>query len=165
MPWTVWFSFLTAPAIVGVAFTLSLPPHSTLRSIGVVIFVAVTWLFVAYQLKKYLKTTRRQRWVPLWITSMVILPLFMLFLISLSHDPGVAGVFQRHSKINEQRGPGYLAPAAPSRHFLSWSEATELLACMHGPAVRFSIQILTSLPPAWWLVAFGFAVWRGKQWK
>jgi len=165
MPWIVWFSFLTVPALVGVAFTLALSPTSGFRTIGVVIAVAVGWLSGAYLLQQYLKKTKPRKWVRWWITAVVILPLTLLFLKTLAHDPAVVGVFERHAKTNERQGPGQLAPAAPSRHVLSWAESCDLVACMRQPATRFSIQLLTSLPPAWWLIAFGIAVWRGRQWK
>ena len=165
MPWFIWFSFLTVPALVGVAFTLSMSPNSDFQGIGTVIFVGVNWLVAAYQLKNYLKTVKPQRWPQTWMILLVILPLVVLFAKSLSHDPGVVGVFQRHSKAAERHGPGLLAPTAPSRHALSWTEVGELLACMRPRAARFSLQLLTSLPPTWWLIAFSIAVWKGQSWK
>jgi len=165
MPWPIWFCFLTVPALVGVAFTLALWPKGEVQGLGVVIFVGTGWLFAAFYLKNYWKTVTPRHWIRNWIALLVILPLVLFFTISLTRDPGVVGVFQRHSKANERLGPGTLAPTAPSRHALSWSELGELVACVLPRAGRFSIQLLTSLPPAWWLLAFGIAIWRGKKWN
>ena len=162
MPWVIWFCFLTVPALVGVAFTLALWPNGEVQGLGVVICVGTVWLVAAYHLKNHWKSVTPMRWIRNWVATLVILPLVLLFTISLARDPGVAGVFQRHSKANARLGPGKLAPTAPSRHALSWSESGELVACVSPCAGRFSLKVLTSLPPAWWLLAFGIAVWRGK---
>jgi len=162
MHWFVWFCFLTAPALVGVAFTLSTSQPNEYRSVGVVGAIGLLWLFAAYRLKKYLTASKPNTWVRWWVTLAVFLPLVGFFVRSLGHNPAIVGVFQRHERAMERLGPADIAPAAPSRQALSWVEVRELLARMRPCAGRFSIQILTSLPPAWWLIAFGIAVWRGK---
>lgn len=162
MPWFVWFCFLTAPAIVGVAFTLACPNSTRSSGLSAVIAIGFLWLVAAFLVQKQLREFQPCGWVRWWMLLCLVLPLCGLFANSLRGDAALVGVFERHNKAVAQRDPGILAPAAPSRYALSWSELCEMFACVRPRAWRYSLQLLTCLPPVWWLAAFGIAVWRGK---
>ena len=161
MPWFDWFCFLTAPAVVGVAFTLSCPDSTRSTGLSAMIAIGFFWSVAAFLAQKQLREFKPQGWVRWWMLLCLLLPLGGLFANSLRSDPAFLGVFERHNKAVALRDPGGLAPAAPTRHALSWSEVGELVACVRPRAWRYSLQLLTCLPPVWWLAAFGIAVWRG----
>lgn len=162
MPWFVWMSFFTAPCLVGVAVTLAWPILASDGSVVAVLVIGLLWVIGAWQLQRYLKAKRPHSWSIRWTILSVVLPLVVLGGITNSREPAVAEVFVRHdAAINRVRNEN-LAPAAPSRQMLSWKEVLELVACVHAPTRRYLMYLLTSLPPAWWLVAFLVAIWKGK---
>ena len=162
MPWFIRFCFLTLPPVVGVAFTLAVPASDGSHNLTTVAVVGLAWLGAAYYLQRKLRESEHPKWVRRWILWCVVLPLVGLFAHSLRYDPATVALFDRHSTASVQQGPGELAPAAPHRHALTWGELGELLASVQPCAARFSQQLLTSVPPAWWLAAFVISVWKGK---
>ena len=162
MPWFIRFCFWTAPVLVGVAVTLALPPTGGIPGLGVVLVIGLVWLVAAHQVKNGLKATQTRHWAILWFAILVVAPVVGSFVAVAIRDPGVAGVFQRRALNDERIGPGSFAPSAPARHILSWSEVGELFARVRPLMMRFAIQLLTSLPPVWWFIAFGIAIWRKK---
>ena len=130
MPWYVWFCYLTAPPVVGVAFTLSCPDATRSSGLSAVVAFGFFWFLAAILAQKKLSEHRPQAWARWWIPLCLVLPLGGLFANSLRGDPALLGVFERHSRAVAQRDPGGLAPAAPTRHALSWSEVGELVACV-----------------------------------
>ena len=162
MPWFIRFCFLTAPVLVGVAVTLALPTMVSIPGLGLVLVIGLVWLAAAFQIKNSLKATQTRHWAILWFAILVVAPIAGSFLAVAIRDPGVAGVFQRRALHDERVGPGNFAPSAPARHILSWSEVGELFARVRPLMTRFAIQLLTSLPPVWWFLAFGIAFWRKK---
>lgn len=162
MPWFVWFSFFTAPVLVGVAFTLTSSANDP-GNLGTVLLAGGLWALLAYQLKRFLKNARPQTWARRWVVLAVVCPLLTLFTLSLGKDAEIRQVFKRRAEASQQPEPDGLAPSAPSRRMLTWHETRVLAALVQPHAVRFSVQLLTSLPPAWWVIAFGIAIWKGRK--
>jgi hypothetical protein len=162
MPKFITFCFLTAPPLVGVAFTLAWPSTAEFQGSRAVVLFGAGWVVAAYLSQKYLRGLKPLSWARWWILSALALPFAGLFAISLVDDPAFIDAFERHDRAVEQRGPGGLAPSAPSRHALSRAEVGEWFALVQQRAVRFAIQLLTCVPPLWWLAAFGLAAWRKK---
>ena len=161
MPWYVLFSFLTFPAVVGVAVTVSLPLSKEYQGIGTVVAAGLVWVLAAIQLKKSLGESRPKHWAKWWMLLAIVLPLVALWMASLTNDPAIGDFSHHHHRAVDSRH-GELPAAAPSRHALSWSETKQLLALLQPRVVRFGIQLVSSLPALWWLLAFGIAVWRAK---
>lgn len=162
MPWYVLFSFLTFPAVVGVAVTMSLPLSKEFPGIGTVVASGLLWVLAAIQLKKSLIKATPEKWAKWWMLLAIVLPLVTLWIASLAQDPAISDFFRHHHKAVDSRQGSELPASAPSRHALSWSETKQLLALLQPRVVRFGIQLASSLPPLWWLLAFGIAIWRSK---
>lgn len=162
MPWYVLFSFLTFPAVVGVAVTVSLPLSKEFQGIGTVVASGLLWVLAAIQLKKSLIGATPEKWAKWWMLLAIVLPLVTLWIASLAQDPAISDFFHHHHKAVDSRQGSELPAAAPSRQALSWSESKQLVALVLPRAMRFAIQLASSLPPLWWLLAFGIAIWRSK---
>lgn len=163
MPWFIWMCFLTVPAMVGVACTLASNNANDPKGINTVVLAAGVWLFVAYHLKNQLKDRTPTRWVRWWFSLAVVVPLVTLFVISLGHDPAVKSLVQSRLRASEKADPKGLAASAPARRAFTWAETKQLLARMHPLALDFGAKLFTSMPPAWWFIAFGVGLWRGKR--
>ena len=162
MPWFVWMCFLTVPVLVGVACTLASHNANDPKGINTVVIAAGVWLFVAYHLKNYLRERAPNHWARWWFSLTVVVPLLTLFVLSLGHDPGVRTLVDSRAQASEKPDPNGLAASAPARRALTWAETKQLLARVHPLAVDFSLKLFTSLPLAWWFLAFGVGLWRGK---
>lgn len=163
MPWFIWMCFLIVPPMVGVAVTLASDKPDDPKGINTVAFVCLLWLFVAYHLKNYLKRNWPNQWVRWWVTLSVVLPIVFLFFVSLKKDPLVASHLQQIANASKQVEQKGLAPAAPAARALTWAETRKLLARMLPYSRDYSVKLLTSVPPAWWFIAFGVGLWRGKN--
>ncbi len=115
MPWFVWFCFLTAPPVVGVAVTLACPESTRSSGLIAVMAIGFFWLVAAFLALKKLREFHPQGWVRWWVLLCLVLPLGGLFAHSLRGDPALVGVFDRHNQAVALRDPGGLAPAAPTR--------------------------------------------------
>lgn len=162
MPWFVWMAFLTVPALAGVAWTLAANTASDPKAITDVAAAGGVWLFVAYHLKNHLRDRAPTRWVRAWFALAVVGPLLTLFVASLRHDAGVRALVEARMRASEGPDPDGVAAAAPARRALTWAETKELLARLQPPAGDFAFKMFTAVPPAWWFVAFGVGLWRGK---
>ena len=60
MPWFVWFCFLTAPPVVGVAFTLSCPDSTRSNGLSAVMATGFFWLVAAFLTQKKLREFQPQ---------------------------------------------------------------------------------------------------------
>lgn len=163
MPWFIWMSFLTVPVMVGVGCTLASDTAHDPKGINTVALAGGVWLFVAYHLKNHLKERTPKRWVRWWFSLTVIIPLVTLFLISLKHDQTVRKIVDGRMEASAKPDPNGLAAAAPARRAFTWVETKKLLARMRPLAIDFSAKLFTSMPLAWWFIAFGVGLWRGER--
>jgi hypothetical protein len=162
MPWFIWMCFLTVPVMVGVACTLASNKANDPKGINTVVMTAGVWLFVAYHLKNHLRDRTPKRWVRWWFTLTVVVPLAMLFVLSLGHDPAVKSLVNSRLQASAKSDPNGLAAAAPARRAFTWAETKQLVACMRPLAIDYAAKLFTSMPPVWWFIAFGVGLWRGK---
>lgn len=162
MPWFVWTAFLTVPVLIGVAWTLAANTANDPKAVGSVAVAGGVWLFVAYHLKNHLRDGTPSRWVRWWFALAVVAPLLTLFVASLRHDAGVRTLVETRLRASEKPDPGGLAAVAPARRALTWAETKELLARLQPLAGDFAFKLFTAMPPAWWFVAFGVGLWRGR---
>jgi hypothetical protein len=166
MPWYVWMGFLTVPVMVGVGCTLASNNANDPKGINTVAVAGGVWLFVAYHLKNHLRDRTPKRWVRWWVSLAVVLPLATLFVLSLTHDRAVRKIVDARLEAGATPDPKGLAAAAPARRALTWSETKQLLARVHPLAIAFGAKLFTSMPVAWWFIAFGVGVWKGeRKWK
>jgi uncharacterized membrane protein YeaQ/YmgE (transglycosylase-associated protein family) len=163
MPWFIWMSFLTVPVMVGVACTLASNNANDPNGIITVAIAGIVWFFVAYQMKNYLRDQTPKQWVSWWLTLTVVAPLVTLFVVSLNNDPAVMSLVNARLKASEKADPNGLAASAPARRALSWSETKKLLARVHPLAIDFGAKLFTSMPAAWWFIAFGVGLWKGER--
>lgn len=163
MPWFIWMAFLTVPAMVGVATTIAANTAHESRSIAVVVLAAGVWLFVAVQLKRRLQEGRPKDWIRRWVVFTVIAPLGMCFVLSLRHDATVLKIMESRVVASKSAEGSYSAAAAPTRRVPSWRESRQLVARMRPLACDFLGQLLSSIPLAWWFIAFGISLQKGKQ--
>ncbi|MFO0936214.1 MAG: hypothetical protein U0798_06840 [Gemmataceae bacterium] len=162
MPWFIWMCFLTVPVLVGVACTLASDKPDDPKGINTVFLTAGIWLFVAYHLKNYLRDATPKKWVRWWVVLTIVLPLVAFFILSLRKDAGIQRILQSRAEVAERIDRTGLAASAPSKRMLSWAETKEVVSRVQPHAVHFAIKLLTSIPPAWWFIAFGVGLWRGK---
>ncbi|MFO0847108.1 MAG: hypothetical protein U0871_00925 [Gemmataceae bacterium] len=162
MPWFVWMCFLTVPVLVGVAYTLAADTAADPNQMNAVVVTAGVWLFVAYHLKNHLREGHPAGWVRRWVGLAVALPLGTLFALSLRHDPGVRQLVEARLRAAHAPDAGGRAAAAPARRALTWAETRDLLARLQPLALDFAFKLFTALPPAWWFVAFGVGLWKGR---
>jgi hypothetical protein len=162
MQWFVLLCTLIVPFLVGVATTIAMatPP---VHGFAIVIGVALLWLVVAHKVRTVLREHKPKTWIRWWVITTAILPLAGLFAKSVANDPAVVAIFERRADANRKLDPNAVAPAAPARHLLTWRETLELLDSLQQPAGRFFWPLLTSLPPTWWAIAFGIALWKGTK--
>jgi len=163
MPWFIWMGFLTVPVLVGVACTLASNNANDPKGINTVAIAAGVWLFVAYHLKNHLRDRSPKRWVRWWFTLTVVVPLVALFVLSLGHDPTIRKLVDSRLQASGKPDPQGLAASAPAKRALTWAETKQLLARMHPLAIDFSAKLFTSMPLAWWFIAFGVGLWRGER--
>lgn len=166
MPWYVWMQFLTVPVMVGVGCTLTSNNANDPRGINTVGLAGAIWLFVAYHLKNHLRDGTPKRWVRWWVTLTVVLPLVTLFVLSLRHDAATCKIVDARLAASDKADPKGLAAAAPARRALTWAETKQLFARVYPLGVDFGAKLLTSMPVAWWFIAFGVGIWKGeRKWK
>jgi hypothetical protein len=162
MPWFVWMCFLTAPVLVGVACTLASDAPNDPKGAETVFLAGGVWLFVAYHLRHHLEERTPARWVRWWVSLCVVVPLVSLFVASLRHDAGVMRLVEARQREGEKPAADGAAAAAPVRRAFTWAESKQLVARVRPLAADFAMKLFTSMPPAWWFVAFGVGLWRGK---
>jgi len=162
MPWYLWFCALTAPFIQGVAFTLTAMPGDP-NGLGAVFGFAAIWYCVALPLKNHLREQSLEKWIRRWLLLAVALPLFAFYTLALGRDPEVRRLIETRQRVAAKPPPEGVAPSAPSRFAPSWSETRQLIAGVRPCSLEFGRQLLTSLPPAWWIVAIAVAIWKGKK--
>jgi hypothetical protein len=164
MPWFIWMMFLTVPVMVGVGCTLVANNANDPKGISTVGMAGGIWLFIAYHLKNHLRDGTPKRWVRWWVTLTVILPLLALFVLSLQHDPSVRKIVDARLAMSSKPDPkGLATAAAPATRALTWPETRQLLARVHPLALDFVAKLFTSMPVAWWFIAFGVGVWKGER--
>jgi len=163
MPWFLWMCFLTVPPMVGVACTLASNNADDPKGIGTVAIAAGVWLFVAYHLKNRLRDRSAKRWARWWFMLTVALPLVTLFVLCLRHDPAVRHLVDSRLQAGEKPDPKGLAASAPAKRALTWAETKQLLARVQPLAVDYCEKLFTSMPLAWWFIAFGVGLWKGQR--
>lgn len=162
MPWFVLFSFLTVPFLVGVSVTLAFPVSAVSGGLGIVVAFAAVWLAGSIWLMAALRGARPKRWAAWWMVLAVAVPITSLFLVSLRGDPAILAVHGEYARRVAEIDARELAASSPSRHTPTWAEFAKLIACVRPRAAVFSLQLLKSLPLAWWLAAFLVSLRKGK---
>jgi hypothetical protein len=163
MPWFIWMCFLTVPVMVGVGCTLASDKPYDPKGFPTVVLVGGVWLFLAYHLKNWLRSHRRDCWAGRWFMLAVVLPIVTLFMVSLNHSPEIKKLVQARIAASEKSDRQTIAAAAPTRRALTWAETRQLLAHMQPLALVFAIKLFTAMPAAWWFLAFGIGLWKGKS--
>ena len=162
MPWFVLFCFLTAPIPIGVAFTVAIPAFNHRSYSPLVFAAAVVWVVFARIVQLIVRRPVGRVWIVKWFALAVVLPLVGLFVVQLAHAPEVTGTVTRHLDANEKSRTDYDAVTAPGTYTPTTDQSWELLAQVQPQLVRYLLQLLKSLPPVWWLVAFALSAWKGK---